>query len=86
MGDEPRIYYPYQLDYRGRAYAVPQTIHPQADPVGKGPLEFKDGKPLEMGDVIKNPDLEPPTIQLQGELVVRESCGAHLVTNHTRLD
>jgi DNA-directed RNA polymerase len=46
MRDEPRIYYPYQLDYRGRAYAVPQTIHPQADPVGKAPLEFKDGKPL----------------------------------------
>jgi DNA-directed RNA polymerase len=44
--DEPRFYYPYQLDHRGRAYPVPQLINPQSDDIGRSLLEFADGKPL----------------------------------------
>lgn len=43
---EHRFYFPYQLDYRGRAYPIPQTVHPQADDAGRALLEFADGKPL----------------------------------------
>lgn len=41
-----RFYYPYQLDFRGRIYAVPPFFNPQGAPVAKGLLEFADGKPL----------------------------------------
>jgi DNA-directed RNA polymerase len=43
---EQRIYFPWQLDYRGRAYPVPQLIHPQSDHWGKSLLEFGVGKEL----------------------------------------
>ena len=46
FGDEPRIYFPHQLDHRSRAYPVPQLINPQADHVGRSLIEFADGKPL----------------------------------------
>ena len=46
MLDEPRFYFPHQLDHRGRAYPVPQTVNPQSDDGGKALLEFADGKPL----------------------------------------
>jgi DNA-directed RNA polymerase, mitochondrial len=42
----PRIYYPHQLDHRGRAYPVPQTVNVQSDHSGRAYLEFADGKPL----------------------------------------
>jgi len=44
--DEPRFYFPYQLDHRGRAYPVPQLINPQSDDIGRSLLEFAEGKPL----------------------------------------
>jgi DNA-directed RNA polymerase len=44
--DEPKLYFPYQLDHRGRAYPVPQLINPQSDDIGRSLLEFADGKPL----------------------------------------
>jgi DNA-directed RNA polymerase len=44
--DEPRFYFPHQLDHRGRAYPVPQLVNPQSDDVGRSLLEFADGKPL----------------------------------------
>jgi DNA-directed RNA polymerase len=44
--DEPRIYFPYQLDHRGRAYPVPQLVNPQSDDIGRSLLEFAEGKPL----------------------------------------
>jgi DNA-directed RNA polymerase len=40
------IYFPYQLDFRGRIYAIPSLVNPQADDLGRGLLEFADGKPL----------------------------------------
>lgn len=47
LGDYPAIYYPYELDWRGRAYAVPQSgPHPQANDTGRALLEFSKGKPL----------------------------------------
>jgi DNA-directed RNA polymerase len=44
--DEPRFYFPFQLDHRGRAYPVPQLVNPQSDDIGRCLLEFADGKPL----------------------------------------
>jgi DNA-directed RNA polymerase, mitochondrial len=44
--DEPRFFFPHQLDHRGRAYPVPQLINPQSDDGGRSVLEFADGKPL----------------------------------------
>ena len=44
--DEERIYFPYTLDYRGRAYCQPQTLNYQLDDIGRSLLEFADAKPL----------------------------------------
>ncbi len=44
--EHPRIYYPHQVDHRGRAYPVPQLVNPQSDAILRSPLEFADGKPL----------------------------------------
>jgi len=44
--DDAEIYYPWHLDWRGRAYAIPQTVHPQADDGGRALIEFARGKPL----------------------------------------
>src|SRR5439155_22721757 len=46
FADDPRIYFPQQLDYRGRGYPVPQLLNPQSDHIGRSPLEFSEGKPL----------------------------------------
>jgi DNA-directed RNA polymerase len=40
------LYFPYQLDTRGRAYPIPQIFHPQADDIGRSLLYFHDAKPL----------------------------------------
>lgn len=47
FADEPAIYFPHELDFRGRVY--PRAVggpHPQADDAGKALLEFAEGKPL----------------------------------------
>ena len=44
--DEAAFYFPYQLDFRGRIYAVPPYLNPQGAPVAKALLEFAAGKPL----------------------------------------
>jgi DNA-directed RNA polymerase len=43
---EQRIFFPWQLDHRSRAYPVPPLIHPQSDHWGKSLLEFGVGKEL----------------------------------------
>ncbi|HEY2382727.1 MAG TPA: DNA-directed RNA polymerase, partial [Terriglobia bacterium] len=43
---ELHIYFPWQLDHRGRAYPVPPLIHPQSNHWGKSLLEFGVGKEL----------------------------------------
>lgn len=40
-----KIFFPYQLDFRGRIYAVPH-INPQGPDYQKGLLRFAQGKPL----------------------------------------
>lgn len=46
FAEESAIYFPYQLDFRGRVYAVPSFLNPQGNDLAKGLLEFADGKPL----------------------------------------
>jgi len=40
------IWFPHNIDWRGRAYPLPQDLHPQADDFAKGMLRFAGGKPL----------------------------------------
>lgn len=40
------IYFPVQLDWRGRAYPLPSHLQPQADDPGRALLLFARGKPL----------------------------------------
>lgn len=44
--DEPRFFFPYQLDFRGRIYAVPSYLTPQGTDLAKGLLRFAEGKRL----------------------------------------
>ena len=43
---EPAIWFPHNLDFRGRLYPIPQFVSPQGDDRQKGLLEFADGKEL----------------------------------------
>lgn len=43
--DYPRLFFPYQLDFRGRIYAVP-AFNPQGPDHTKALLRFSSGKPL----------------------------------------
>ena len=45
--EEPEIYFPHQLDFRGRAYAVPMFLQPQGSDEARGLLEFARGVPIE---------------------------------------
>jgi DNA-directed RNA polymerase len=42
----PAIYFPHQLDFRGRVYAVPQVLNPQGSDLAKGLLVFAEGDPI----------------------------------------
>lgn len=46
--DEQAIYYPWCVDFRGRAYPIAGigSMNPQADDSGKALLEFANGEPL----------------------------------------
>jgi len=44
--DEPALYFPPQLDRRGREYPMPHFVHPQADDQGRALLMFARQKPL----------------------------------------
>lgn len=44
--DEEAIYFPMQLDFRGRMYAVPSTLNPQGNDPAKALLTFARGKAL----------------------------------------
>ena len=43
---EEAIYFPHQLDFRGRLYALPMFLNPQGPDYAKGLLRFSEGKPL----------------------------------------
>lgn len=44
--NEETIYFPHNLDWRGRAYPIPTTVNPQADDSGRALLTFATGKKL----------------------------------------
>ncbi|UJX45784.1 DNA-directed RNA polymerase [Xanthobacter sp. YC-JY1] len=44
--NEPAIFFPHQLDFRGRVYAIPNTLQPQGSDRAKALLHFAEGKPL----------------------------------------
>ncbi|MTD92901.1 hypothetical protein GIW81_00975 [Hyphomicrobium sp. xq] len=44
--DEPTIYFPHQLDFRGRAYTLPSGLSPQGTDLAKGLLHFGEAVPL----------------------------------------
>lgn len=46
VADEPAIWFPWSLDFRGRAYPISDYLNPQGDDRHKGLLEFAEGKPL----------------------------------------
>jgi DNA-directed RNA polymerase, mitochondrial len=47
FAEEPAIWFPHQMDFRGRVYPMPSVgVHPQADDTGKALLEFAHGLPL----------------------------------------
>lgn len=45
--DDPRIYFPHQLDFRGRAYALPLHLHPQGEDMARALLTFAEGHAIE---------------------------------------
>lgn len=42
----PAIWFPIRLDFRGRMYAIPHSLNPQASDLAKGVLTLAEGKPL----------------------------------------
>jgi DNA-directed RNA polymerase len=44
--NDPEIYFPHTLDWRGRMYPVVDALNPQADDVGRALLQFARGMPL----------------------------------------
>lgn len=46
MSPFPAVYFPIQLDFRGRAYPMPLYLQPQGDDLAKGLLCFADKVPL----------------------------------------
>jgi DNA-directed RNA polymerase len=46
FAEHPRFYFPHQLDFRGRCYAVPMFLNPQGHDYAKGLLTFAEGKPI----------------------------------------
>ncbi|WP_051247725.1 DNA-directed RNA polymerase [Inquilinus limosus] len=46
MLPEGRFYMPYNLDFRGRMYAIPTGLSPQGEDIGKALLRFADPLPI----------------------------------------
>lgn len=46
FAEHEAIYFPYQMDFRGRVYAVPLFLTPQGNDACRGLLEFANGVPL----------------------------------------
>ena len=49
---EDSIYFVHTLDWRGRAYPVGSFLHPQADDVAKGMLQFAEGKAIDTPEAL----------------------------------
>ena len=46
MSEFGKIYYPYQMDFRGRTYPVVSGLQPQGPDLAKGLLRFAEGEPI----------------------------------------
>jgi DNA-directed RNA polymerase len=46
MAEHKYLWFPHQLDFRGRGYPLPLFLHPQGVSYAKAMLRFADGKPL----------------------------------------
>lgn len=46
LKDHEKIYFPLQLDFRGRVYCVPAFLNYQSNTISKALLEFVEGKPI----------------------------------------
>ena len=46
FSDFPTIYFPHQLDWRGRVYSMCSYLHPQSHDTGRSLLEFAEGRRL----------------------------------------
>lgn len=44
--DEPELYFPMQLDFRGRYYYKPPYLNPQSNDIGRSLLQFANGTPI----------------------------------------
>lgn len=49
-----RIYYPYQLDFRGRIYPLPSLCpNPQGDDLSRSLIEFAEGKVIDSNEAVE---------------------------------
>lgn len=46
-----KIYFPHQMDFRGRLYPIPVLLQPQGTDLAKGLLHFTRGKPVDKNSV-----------------------------------
>lgn len=46
-----KIYFPWNIDYRGRCYPIPTALSPQGDDISKSLLLFAEGTPIKEKDV-----------------------------------
>lgn len=46
-----RIYFPWNIDYRGRCYPIPTALSPQGDDISKSLLLFANGTPIKEVDI-----------------------------------
>ncbi len=46
LADEPTLFFPHNLDFRGRIYPIATHLSPQGDDLCKGLLTFVEGAPL----------------------------------------
>ena len=51
--DYEAIYFPWNVDYRGRCYPIPTALSPQGDDIQKALLLFANGTPLASDDDLK---------------------------------
>ena len=48
-----KLYFPWNVDYRGRCYPIPTALSPQGDDIQKSLLLFAEGTPLASNDDVK---------------------------------
>jgi DNA-directed RNA polymerase len=48
LRDDPKIYFPYSLDFRGRIYPLPVYLTPYEGDLARSLLTFAEGKPIDV--------------------------------------